>query len=240
MSLHFLNFPRLVSKACRTHKTILITLPCTLARKEPPNCLDSRKRPGGFPGGSVVKKPPANSGDTGLIPDPEVPTGRRATKPACHNYWAGALEPGTSTSEAGATSSLRSAMREAIAMRRLSTGTREKPVQQWRPGRAKRKYIKKFFLKKKKKKTWDFTAGFLSSTHEGAGSRMTPGPLSRWGSGLLIIYFSPLPFPSTPHSAGPRECLMDELNSYQSDADAGCPQRPQASAVMSDAVGFDH
>ena len=23
-----------------------------------------------FPGGSVVKKPPANAGDTGLIPDP--------------------------------------------------------------------------------------------------------------------------------------------------------------------------
>ena len=25
---------------------------------------------GGFPGGSVVKSPPANAGDTGLIPDP--------------------------------------------------------------------------------------------------------------------------------------------------------------------------
>ena len=40
----------------------------------------------GFPGGSVVKNPPANAGDTGLIPD----LGRRhmpqATKPMCHNY----------------------------------------------------------------------------------------------------------------------------------------------------------
>ena len=25
----------------------------------------------GFPGGSVVKNPPANAGDTGLIPDPQ-------------------------------------------------------------------------------------------------------------------------------------------------------------------------
>jgi len=27
----------------------------------------------GFPGGSVVKNPPANAGDTGLIPDPGRP-----------------------------------------------------------------------------------------------------------------------------------------------------------------------
>ena len=37
-----------------------------------------------FPGGTVVKNPPANAGDTGLISGP----GRchRATKPMCHNY----------------------------------------------------------------------------------------------------------------------------------------------------------
>ena len=45
----------------------------------------------GFPGGSVVKNPPANTGDTGSIPEP---TCLRATKPRCHNYWACALEPG--------------------------------------------------------------------------------------------------------------------------------------------------
>lgn len=90
MSLRFLNFPSWASKACRNHKTLLITLPCTLARKEPP-------------------RPP--------------------------------------------------------------------PL-------------------KRKKKTWDFIAGFLSSAHEGTGRRMTPG-LSRWGSGLLIIYFSLHLFPTT-------------------------------------------
>ena len=28
------------------------------------------KKGGGFPGGTVVKNPPANAGDTGLSPDP--------------------------------------------------------------------------------------------------------------------------------------------------------------------------
>ena len=37
----------------------------------------------GFPGGAVVKNPPANAGDTGSSPDP---TCRGATKPMRHNY----------------------------------------------------------------------------------------------------------------------------------------------------------
>ena len=51
----------------------------------------------GFPGGAVVKNPPANAGDTGSSPGlgrshmPQIPHG--ATKPMCHNYWACALEP---------------------------------------------------------------------------------------------------------------------------------------------------
>ena len=36
-----------------------------------------------FPGGAVVKNPPANSGGMGLSPGP---TCRRATKPMRHNY----------------------------------------------------------------------------------------------------------------------------------------------------------
>ena len=49
---------------------------------------------GDFPGGAVVKNPPANGGDTGSIPGPgRDPTCRRATKPLCHNYWACTLEP---------------------------------------------------------------------------------------------------------------------------------------------------
>ena len=35
----------------------------------------------GFPGGSVVKNPPINAEDLGLIPVREDPTGRGATKP---------------------------------------------------------------------------------------------------------------------------------------------------------------
>ena len=40
----------------------------------------------GFPGGTVVKNPPANAGDTGPSPGPEDPTCHGATKPVCHNY----------------------------------------------------------------------------------------------------------------------------------------------------------
>ena len=43
---------------------------------------------GGFPGVTVVKKPPANAGDTGSSPVWEDPTCRGATKPVRHNYWA--------------------------------------------------------------------------------------------------------------------------------------------------------
>ena len=48
----------------------------------------------GFPGGSVVKNPPANAGDMGSISDPEDPTCRGANKPMRRNYQACALEPG--------------------------------------------------------------------------------------------------------------------------------------------------
>ena len=46
-----------------------------------------------FPGGAVVKNPPANAGDTGSIPGPEDPTCRGATKTMHHHYWAFTLEP---------------------------------------------------------------------------------------------------------------------------------------------------
>ena len=46
-----------------------------------------------FPGGAVVKNPPANVGDTVLSLVREDPTCHRATKPVCHNYGACALEP---------------------------------------------------------------------------------------------------------------------------------------------------
>ena len=39
-----------------------------------------------FPGGSVVKNQPDNTGDTGSIPGPERSTYHGAAKPRCHNY----------------------------------------------------------------------------------------------------------------------------------------------------------
>ena len=50
----------------------------------------------GFPGGSVVKNPPANVGDVGLIPDCmwEDSTYRGVAKPRRHNSGACAQEPG--------------------------------------------------------------------------------------------------------------------------------------------------
>ena len=40
----------------------------------------------GFPGGTVVKNPPANAGDMGSSPGLGDPTCRGVTKPVRHNY----------------------------------------------------------------------------------------------------------------------------------------------------------
>ena len=55
------------------------------------HCKETFKRKGwGFPGGSVVKNPPANAGDMDLIPGP-----RRS--PICH----GRIRPDTTAIEPG-------------------------------------------------------------------------------------------------------------------------------------------
>ena len=46
-----------------------------------------------FPGGAVVKNPPANAGNMGLSLVLEDPTCLGATKPVSHNYRAYTLEP---------------------------------------------------------------------------------------------------------------------------------------------------
>ena len=46
-----------------------------------------------FPGGPVVKNPPASTGDMGLIPVKVDPTCCGVTKPVHHNFWACSLEP---------------------------------------------------------------------------------------------------------------------------------------------------
>ena len=46
-----------------------------------------------FPGGAVVKNPPAKAGDKGSIPGLGRSHMPRSNKPVCHNYWACTLEP---------------------------------------------------------------------------------------------------------------------------------------------------
>ena len=79
----------------------------------------SRRFPGG--GGSVVKNPSVNEGDTGLTPDQEDPTCHRAAKPTCHNYWACAPEPGSHNYWAHVPQLLKSECPEACAPRQEKT-----------------------------------------------------------------------------------------------------------------------
>ena len=108
--------------------------------------LQKRNQPGskntikshvlGFPGDSVVKNPPANAGDTGLIPGLGNPTCHGATKPMLYNYWPCALEPRScqllgsriATTEACEPSRPCSTTREATALRSPRTPTREQPL----------------------------------------------------------------------------------------------------------------
>ena len=48
--------------------------------------LTTKKRTQGFPGGAVVKNPPANAGHTGSSPGPGRSHMPGATKPMSHNY----------------------------------------------------------------------------------------------------------------------------------------------------------
>ena len=78
----------------------------------------------------------------------EDPTGRRATKPVRHNYWACTLEPASHNYWSSPAYSPCSATREATAMRSLCTSTKSNPcslqlekarTQQLRPNAAKNK-----------------------------------------------------------------------------------------------------
>ena len=88
----------------------------------------------GFPGGSVVKNPPANAEDTGSTPGPGRSHMRKAPKPMCHNCWACAVEPESRnhwatrhSCEAHVPSSLCSATWEATTVKSLHTGTSVAP-----------------------------------------------------------------------------------------------------------------
>ena len=114
-----------------------------------------------FPGGTVVKNPPANAGDTGSRPGQGRSHNRGATNPVHHNYWACALEPAShnywahvpqllspraTTTEARMLRACALQQREATAMRSPRTTTKSSPrspqlekaqAQQRRPNAAK-------------------------------------------------------------------------------------------------------
>ena len=46
-----------------------------------------------FPGGTVVKNPPVNAGDTGLIPGPGRSYMPQSTEPTHHNFPGGKCDP---------------------------------------------------------------------------------------------------------------------------------------------------
>ena len=101
-----------------------------------------------FPGGTVVKNPPANAGTWVRALVREDTTCHGATKPMCHNYWACVLEPACHNYWSPHTYSLCSATREATAVRSPHTTTKSSPcspqlekacTQQRRPNAAKNK-----------------------------------------------------------------------------------------------------
>ena len=85
----------------------------------------------GLPGGSALKNPPDNAGDTGLILVWEDPTQQGAMKSMNHNYWVCALEAGDCDHWAHAPYSTQQQAGEAPL-----AATREKPMRQRRPSTA--------------------------------------------------------------------------------------------------------
>ena len=115
----------------------------------------------GFPGGSVVKNPPGNAGDTGSIPDLGRSHKQWTTKPRHHNYRACALEPGSHSYWAYVLQVLKPShprAREAATVRSLHTITRERTPAHCNQRKAhaatETQHSQKLSYKKKKKNRW--------------------------------------------------------------------------------------
>ena len=87
-----------------------------------------------FPGGAVVRNPPANAGDTGLIPGLGRSYMPRSNEARAHNYWVCTLEPMSHNYWACMPQLLSpdawspcSATREATTMRSLHTAMNSSP-----------------------------------------------------------------------------------------------------------------
>ena len=110
-------------------------------------CLKANQ---GFPGGAVVKNPPANEGTRVRALVREDPTCHGATKPMRHNYWACALEPTSHNYWAHEPQLLKPVRLEPLIHNKRSPRTATKSssrspqvekarAQQWRPNTAKNK-----------------------------------------------------------------------------------------------------
>ena len=96
-------------------------------RKKEVICQNVKNIFQGFPGGAVVKNPPANAGDTSLSPGLGRSHMPRSNKPMRHSYWACALEPTSHNHWSPRTYSPCFTTREATAMRSLCTTTKNSP-----------------------------------------------------------------------------------------------------------------
>lgn len=114
-------------------------------------CRRLKHRSRGFPGGSVSKNPPADSGDMGSMPGLGRTHTPRATEPGCHTTEPEFLEPGAAGTAARTPPGAHSPQREKPAPRAWRaaplTAARAKPVPQCRPCTARNQSINKLAIK---------------------------------------------------------------------------------------------
>ena len=91
------------------------------------NAIKKKKKDQGFPGGSVVKNPPANAGDTGSVPNLGRSHMPRQLNPCFTIAEPVLLSPGTTTSEAGHLEPLLCSKR-SHRDEKQSPSTREQPL----------------------------------------------------------------------------------------------------------------
>ena len=108
----------------------------------------------GFPGGAVVKNPPADAGDTGSSPpwSRKIPHAMEQLSPVHHNYWACALEPAShnvspraTTTEACVPRARAPQQEKPLQWQARTPQRRVAHMQQRRPNAAKNKNKIKFF-----------------------------------------------------------------------------------------------
>ena len=128
--LYFLDWPHLFHLDAILSAIVLLIsfLDCSL--------LSSRNITRDFPGGPVVRNPPAKQVTRVRFLVWEDPTCHGATKPMGHNYWACTLEPSSHNKRSRHNEKSTHCSKEEPPL----TTTRER-AQQWRPSTAKKRLI---------------------------------------------------------------------------------------------------